>query len=71
MKKHLKSFGFNIRLYKEFCKYSNDQYDITLNIGRHPPLRNSKFKTLSSRDPEFWRVYEDSRDACHNVIEHI
>ena len=69
MKKHLKNFGFNKRLYKKFCKYANDQYDITLNMGRHAPLRNSELKTLSWRDPEFWIIYEDSRDACRNVIE--
>lgn len=69
MKKHLKGFGFNINLYKKFCKYANDQYNITLNIGRHPPLRNSEFKTLSWGDPEFWIIYEDSRDACCNVID--
>lgn len=69
MKKHLKSFGFNITLYKKFGKYANNQYDITLNMGRHAPLRNSELKTLSWRDPEFWIIYKDSRDACRNVIE--
>lgn len=69
MKKHLKNFDFNIKLYDEFCKYANDKYNITLNISRHPPLRNSEFKILSPRDPEFRKVYEVSRDACCNVIE--